>query len=56
MGAYPCQKKKQKLDHTTKKLVNEVWTNWPPTKINDVVIEELEFAYHFVVEKLRNLS
>ncbi|KAI4327561.1 hypothetical protein L6164_020006 [Bauhinia variegata] len=47
--------KQQKLVHTKKNLVDEVWVNRPPPETNAVIIQHLEFAGRSVAEKLRDL-
>lgn len=48
-------RKKQKLIHTPKNLVDEIWTDRPPAAINPVVIHPIEFAGKSVTDKLKDL-
>uniref|UniRef100_A0A7N0T7V3 Xaa-Pro aminopeptidase P n=1 Tax=Kalanchoe fedtschenkoi TaxID=63787 RepID=A0A7N0T7V3_KALFE len=47
--------KKQKLIHTPKNLVDEIWTDRPPAAVNPVVIHPVEFAGKSVTDKLKEL-
>ncbi|XP_038719152.1 aminopeptidase P1-like [Tripterygium wilfordii] len=48
-------KKQQKLVQTSTNLVDEVWKNRPPVKIDPAIVLPLEFAGLSVAEKLKNL-
>ncbi|CAM8918820.1 unnamed protein product [Rhodiola kirilowii] len=48
-------RKKQKLIHTSKNLVDEIWSDRPPASINPVIIHPIEFAGKSVTEKLKDL-
>ncbi|GAB2232077.1 hypothetical protein Droror1_Dr00011099 [Drosera rotundifolia] len=47
--------KQQKLVHTSKNLVDEIWTERPPAEVNPVIIQPVEFSGRPVGEKLNDL-
>ncbi|KAL8152136.1 hypothetical protein V2J09_021944 [Rumex salicifolius] len=47
--------KRQKIVQTSTNLVDEVWRDRPPTQINPIFIQKLEFAGRSISEKLKDL-
>ncbi|GMH25260.1 hypothetical protein Nepgr_027103 [Nepenthes gracilis] len=48
-------KKQQKLVHTSKNLVDEIWKDRPAAEVNPVVLQPAEFSGRSVAEKLKDL-